>query len=173
MGNIVSYKDFNYIKMSNGLTDVFIEVIGISGSFLASEDFEKTMIIWILEKDQDSLGRGTIGFDLCEMLWDEEYFSKQKEFMLKVIKASKNKLGWNILGYEPNEELIMPTLSKFEHIIKTFKKEDIVNENIVEWVKDVYEYYPNYPAYDKCSKHNIFKTIFGCYICKRYGFLNE
>ena len=71
MENIVSYKDFNYIKMSNGLTDVFIEVIGISGSFLASEDFEKTMIIWILEKDQDSLGRGTIGFDVCEMLWYE------------------------------------------------------------------------------------------------------
>lgn len=172
MGNIVSYKDFDYIQMSNGLTDVFIEVIGISGSILASEDFEKTMTVWLLEKDQDSVGRGNINFDVCEMLWYEERFYKQKEFILKVIEASKNKLGWEILRYEPNEELIMPALSKFENIIKNFRKEDIVKENIVEWAKDVDEYYPNHPAYDKCSKHYTFKTIFGCYICKRYGIAN-
>ena len=34
-------------------------------------------------------------------------------------------------------------------------------------LSDVDEYYPNHPDYDKCSKHNMFKTIFGCYICKR------
>lgn len=63
MGNIISLNDktpkSDWISMSNGLTSVFISVLGLSGSRLAQTDDEKRLIVWLLEKDQSAVGIGT------------------------------------------------------------------------------------------------------------------
>ena len=48
MGNIISFKD-DSICISNGATDVFINLIALSGSELAKTDSEKRLIIWIIQ----------------------------------------------------------------------------------------------------------------------------
>lgn len=40
-------------------------------------------------KDQNIVGRGTVGFDITEMLWEKEYFERQKQFMLRVLDGVK------------------------------------------------------------------------------------
>ncbi|NSB14528.1 hypothetical protein [Clostridium beijerinckii] len=40
-------------------------------------------------------------------------------------KGVKEKLGWEILDYTPNEEIIFSFMDTFSDIIKKLKKEDI------------------------------------------------
>ena len=55
------------LQMSNGLTDVFVNVLVLSGSALARTVSEKRLIVWLAEKDQSRMGAGTVDFDLWEM----------------------------------------------------------------------------------------------------------
>lgn len=54
MGNVICLSDQisdpkNFLlSMSNGLTDVFISVLLLSGSQLAKDENEKRLIVWLL-----------------------------------------------------------------------------------------------------------------------------
>ena len=55
MANIIwlgAAENSQCIQMSNGLTDVFINVLVLSGSLLAHTSDEKRLIVWLAEKDQ-------------------------------------------------------------------------------------------------------------------------
>ena len=87
MGNIISLDTIGErISMSNGLTSVFIDVLGLSGTHLAKTAAEKRMIVWLLEKDQSAVGGGSVGFDVSEMPWTDTDFDDMKRFMLDVIE---------------------------------------------------------------------------------------
>ncbi len=77
------------LRMSNGLTSVFIEVLVISGSLLATTYREKEIIIWLAQRDQSVVGIGTVGFDIDEMPWTVDSFEREKEFVLYTISAAK------------------------------------------------------------------------------------
>lgn len=68
-----------------------------------------------MEKDQNVVGIGTVGFDITEMPWEKGYFEEQKTFMIQTLDGALNKVGWNTLRYEPNIEII-------ENRIKELKK---------------------------------------------------
>ena len=59
MGNIIdlspSMPSPACIQMSNGLTDVFLNVLILSGSALAKTVSEKRLIVWLAEKDQSRI----------------------------------------------------------------------------------------------------------------------
>lgn len=87
MGNIISLDTIGErISMSNGLTSVFIDVLGLSGTHLAKTAAEKRMIVWLLEKDQSAVGGGAVGFDVSEMPWVDTDFDDMKRFVLDVIE---------------------------------------------------------------------------------------
>ena len=68
MGNIICFNKNTPIDdcicMSNMATDVFINVLSLSGSILAETVEEKQLIVWLSEKDQKFAGLGTVGFDI-------------------------------------------------------------------------------------------------------------
>lgn len=161
MGNFVKFGD-EFIKMSNGLTGVFIDVLTLAGSQLAQTDDEKHLIVWLAEKDQNIIGMGTVSFDIRELPWKAEYFDNNKQFMLKVIEAAKNRTDWNKLGYQPNEEQIFEVLDKFANLISFIKIEDINQSTVQEGSDDYVSYFP------KCPKHGVLLTCFGCIICNAY-----
>ena len=138
MSNIIcsnnSSPDEN-IKMQNSLTDVFINVLSLSGSYLAKTVDEKRLIVWISEKDQ-TLGRGCVGFNICDMPWNKNTFYDNKKFILKVISSVKNKLGWEKLDYTPYEEWLLPCLDKFESLIKKMTINDIRENSLKEWIEN-------------------------------------
>ena len=84
MSNIISFNS-DTISMSNGLTDVFISVLVLSGSRLAETVDEKRLIVWFAEKDQSRVGMGTVGFDIREMPWNIERFEESRLFMLNTV----------------------------------------------------------------------------------------
>lgn len=161
MGNFVKFGD-EFIKMSNGLTAVIIDVLTLAGSRLARTDDEKRMIIWLAEKDQNIIGMGTVGFDICEMPWNTERFEDNKQFMLKVIEAAANRTDWDKLDYQPNEELIFEALNNFAKLISQVTAENIDENAVREWSEASENYFP------KCSKHGTLLTCFGCIICNAY-----
>lgn len=62
----------------------------LSGSELAKTNREKEFIIWLAQRDQNVVGRGTVGFDLDEMPWIEDDFPEMKsgfEIHLNILPA--------------------------------------------------------------------------------------
>ena len=134
MGNVIRFDENTpideWICMSNLTTDVFINVLSLSGSALAETVEEKQLIVWLSEKDQKFVGFGTVGFDIVEMPWKKETFSNNKIFLLNLTKSTKNRLGQEKLDYTP--EFVLPNLQKFREYIEKMTEYDIDDNAISE-----------------------------------------
>ena len=168
MANIISLDSINErISMSNGLTSVFIDVLGLSGTHLAKTDAEKRMIVWLLEKDQSAVGGGAVGCDISEMPWDDTAFDDIKRFLLDVIEGARQRDRWNFLDYQPDEALLFPCLDKFYKLIAAMDTSMLNQEAIQNWLRDTMEVPndPNICGYPCCQKHPVFLSVFGCHLC--------
>lgn len=154
-----------WISMSNALTSVFIDVLALSGSHLAVTDDEKRFIVWLSEKDQSKVGIGTVGFDIDEMPWNPLTFEDDKKFLLKTTYQAKNRFGWELLGYIPNEKFIFSVLDEFAELLKQMSIEDIQKDALSEWLAAAESDDPVLCGFPKCKKHNTLLTYFGCHIC--------
>lgn len=168
MGNIICFNRnspaHDCIRMSNGATDVFINVLAISGSALAETEQEKRLIVWLSEKDQ-KVGRGTVGFDIVEMPWQKETFAGDKAFLLRVIEAAENKLDWEKLDYTPNPDYILHNLYKFRKLMEKMTEQDIDENAAAEWLNGAESDDPVNCGFPRCKKHDTFLTFLGCQIC--------
>ena len=174
MGNIISFdgnisENDNSLSMSNGLTDVFLDYLLISGSELTKNDSEKILMVFLAEKQQSVIGIGDVDFDIIEMPWQKSTFENDKIFILKVInyarKLSFQKNIWNKLGYEPNRELLEYALDKFEILIKHMTENDIDSDSFENLFNESDKNNPIYCGFPKCPKHGIFLSFFGCKFC--------
>ena len=169
MSNIISF-DGNAthgdgsLAMPNGGTDVFINILALSGSAIAQTESEKRLTVYLSEKDQRT-GRGCVGFDIVEMPWDKETFEEDKKFMLQAINGARNKTGWEMLDYSPDEELISYYLDTFENLIKRMAADDIREYSLNHWLSLSERDDPIHCGFPRCKKHNTFLTCFGCQIC--------
>lgn len=152
--------------MSNGLTQVFIEVLLLSGSRLAKSDSEKRFVVWLAEQDQTKKGLGMVGFDICEMPWSVPTFESDKNFLLEVILQAKNKLDWEKLAYQPEETAIFVGLNCFFELVQQIQLCYIQSSSFLrEWLQEADNDDPILCGFPKCKKHNVFLSIFGCCIC--------
>ena len=169
MSNIIRFNDKtpvdDWLCMSNGATDVFINILVLSGSALAETEDEKQMIVWLSEKDQHTLGFGTVGFDVVHMPWSNINFASVKSFMLRVVDGALLKLNWNRLDYPPNEELVMPFLEKFKQYIDRMSEDDILENKRVKWLNTAEKDNPIKCGFPYCKKHGTLLSLFGCNLC--------
>lgn len=161
MGNSIDFKE-DYIQCSNGLTNVLLTTIGLSGSKYAVDEDEKNLIVWMMTCDQNRRGIGTVSFDLRELPWKKEKFQQQKTFLLKVLDGVKNKIGWEVLDYTPNEDILFGRIYGLKKMIEKMTVEDIDENSTLKWLKEDEMILKGYP---KCKKHNIFLSIYGCMAC--------
>lgn len=169
MGNIIRLSETSlleeWLKMSNGLTSVFLSVLGLSGSQIAKTEKERFLIVWLLEHDQSCCGIGTVDFDIVEMPWDKGSFFDQKLFILNVLNGVDNKIGWNRLDYIPKEEFINNCIKKLRIMLQKLTV-DMIDEHIInEWLKAADNNDPVRNGFPRCQKHNIFLSLYGCHIC--------
>lgn len=165
MGNRITnrrdYSDEEYLdkslKMSNGLTSVFIAVLALNASHLARTDREIQFAIWLASRDQAVVGIGTVGFDLRDMPWSVAHFEAEKGFLLRVIDAAKAKHLWERLDYEPREVWTLASLQKFRELIEDF------TEAFIEAGEIEPDNEPGPP--EKCPIHHIYLHWAGCVIC--------
>ena len=107
------------LNMSNGGTSMFINVLCLSGDRIAETESQKRFMVFLAEKNQTVCGIGTVGFDIVDMPWDRNSFDDDKPFMLRVIEGARHKLGWETLGYVPNEAFVAEYLDKFQKLVES------------------------------------------------------
>lgn len=164
MANIFTNKEVNdeFLRMSNGLTSVFIETFCLAGADLAKEQFEKDLMIWFGQRDWVIIGMGVEGFDISEIIWDIRIFSEQKRFVQLVIENIFEKSNWEYLSFEPNTDLLFEKLDGFKKMIHSFRAENVLK---LEDQEGIFEFNGVISKYDKCEKHKVYKHWQGCVVC--------
>lgn len=172
MGNTIALPDkisqlADSLNMSNGLTSVFIEVLVISGSILASTNREKELIIWLAQRDQSIVGIGTVGFKIDEIPWTTDSFDMEKAFIINTILHAKRSTGWERLSYIPNQVWLIDCLEKFQTMIAAFDKKDIDPGSYLQWTEiDADDESPTIPiGHPLCEEHFILLSCHGCILC--------
>lgn len=169
MGNRIklheNHENFEeHLKMSNGLTSVFIAVLVLSGSTLAQNKAEKEWMSWLASRDQGIHGRGAVGFCISDMPWTREGFVDEKDFVLRVIDGAREKLRWDVLNYNPTEEFVTFALDRFQNLINLFDEQYINEEAYQEWQSYLkkYGFSENPPM---CQHHAVYLHPAGCVLC--------
>lgn len=151
--------------MSNGGTSMFINILCLSGGRLAETESEKRLMVYLAEKNQSVCGIGTVGFDITDMPWKRNTFDDDKAFMLRVIEGAANKLGWETLDYEPDEEAAEEYLDAFRKLAERMTADDITESLLTEWLSDADENDPVRCGFPKCRIHNTYISVYGCQVC--------
>lgn len=146
--------------MSNSFTAVVIEVLAIAMSSLAANDAERALTVHIAGHDQNKVGSGCVGFDVCEISWTRERLEQEKAFLIAGADAAIAKLGWERLDYEPNHSHVAPMLQKFTALIEAVKPEDIR----LPRGKSLWDY-PAPEGFPRCERHGIYLHPAGCVAC--------
>ena len=169
MSNTIHLKRVSDIdlRMSNGLTHIFINTFAVAGSKLAKTEQEKKLVVFILEKNQYFVGMGNVGFDIGEMPWSLENFENEKAFVLSVLNGIRNKDGWETLGYPPREDWIFQCVDIFKQLIHNMTEDDIDFDEVKQWHEyaDKESEDPVNQGFPLCPVHNVLLTIFGCQVC--------
>ena len=107
------------------------------------------------------------GGELLIIKQEKHYYTydEDKAFMLRVIEGARQKLGWETLGYEPNEEFVAEYLDTFQKLIERMTAEDIIEESLTEWLSEADENDPTRCGFPKCKIHDAYISIHGCQVC--------
>lgn len=91
------------LSLSNGGTDVFVDVLMLAVSGLAAGDWDHRFATLLTLQDQNVLGRGAVGFDLEDIDWGRCPHERDaaKAFVLRVLDLALSRHRWDELGYEP------------------------------------------------------------------------
>ncbi len=117
------------------------------------------------EKNQTFCGIGTVGFNIVDMPWERDSFDEDKSFLLAVIEGARNKLGWETMDAQPNEEPVFDALDVFEKLVQRMEKADIREEALAGWLSRAEENDPVCCGFPKCKVHDTYVTLFGCQVC--------
>ncbi|MFB6819923.1 hypothetical protein ACFCV8_35885 [Streptomyces sp. NPDC056347] len=90
------------LSMSNGSTDVFVDVLVLAVSDLAESVWEYRFATLLTLQDQSAVGRGVVGFDLEEIDWGRSPGERAaaKGFVLRVLDLALRRHRWDELDYE-------------------------------------------------------------------------
>lgn len=168
------------VVMSDDLTDIFINVLALSGAEMARTESEIKFILYLSQSDQRFVGRGCVDFYIVDMPWNAATFDSDKIFLLSVIRGAKNKIGWTKLTYQPNVEYLFPILDRFAELVNRMTVNDILEREPNDWIIGPIKRTERlvsmglYPAYGvdplkegfpRCKIHHTYLTCFGCQIC--------
>ncbi|MGW1994926.1 hypothetical protein [Embleya sp. NPDC001921] len=108
------------LDLTNGGTEVFVEVMMLAVSLLAREPCEYRFAALMAAQDQNMVGRGCVGFDLDEIAWGStaEGQAEVRGFILRTIDLAAREHRWDELGYEP--PYVHGYLRRFRVMVKAF-----------------------------------------------------
>ncbi|GAA2376138.1 hypothetical protein [Streptomyces cuspidosporus] len=91
------------LSLSNGGTDVFVDVLTLAVSDLARDAWDHRFAALLTLQDQNVMGRGAVGFDLAEIDWGATGAerARAKRFVVRAAELALRRHRWEELGYEP------------------------------------------------------------------------
>ncbi|AKQ68300.1 hypothetical protein A176_005212 [Myxococcus hansupus] len=161
MGNVVTSRlepGAPDLRMSNGLTAVFFDVLSLAASRHARTPWELRLAQWLVEHDAERSGLGVVGFDVSELGWTLESFEAQRNFLLQLIDAALAREGWERLPFQPLESSLFPVLTQFRERVASLPRQDICVEESA-WIPE------DPPACGRCEVHQVYLHALGCILC--------
>ncbi|GKQ34848.1 hypothetical protein [Streptomyces sp. A012304] len=159
MGNVFRAGADN-LYLSNGGTEVFVEVLTLAVAELAAEPWELRFGALLAAQDQRVMGRGAVGFDLTELDWGATAAERAaaRGFLLRVIDLAAGRHRWDELGYDP--PYVSDHLLRFRRMVEAFEPPATAPPG---------EALPA-PAVASCAAHRVLSGLplwEGCVFCHR------
>lgn len=164
MGNRITHRALDpegesAVDMSNGGTSVLLSVLLLAGSHLASDDWDRRLVMWLATRDQSIVGVGTVGFDLEHLAWTDADFARQKAFVLSVIDLALRRHRWDRLGYEP--PFVEDYLLRLRTLVSRFQREHIGKGPPRSW-----PWHDERTDFPRCPDHDVVMGFFEtCLLC--------
>ncbi|RKN65503.1 hypothetical protein D7231_24740 [Streptomyces klenkii] len=164
MGNVFGGGEKS-LYLSNGGTEVFIDVLMLAVSDLAHEEWDYRFAALLTLQDQNVMGRGAVGFDLQDIAWGTtpRERARSKDFVLRATALALSGHRWSELGYDP--PLVRDHLHRFIAMVESFAPADAAHPA------------GGFPGPDdrataSCAQHRILSALphwEGCFLCTRPG----
>ncbi|MFJ4539921.1 hypothetical protein ACIP39_28735 [Streptomyces tibetensis] len=149
------------LDLSNGGTEVFVEVLMLAVSALAREAWDFRFAALLTLQDQNVMGRGAVGFHLEEVDWGAGEFerARSKDFVLRATALAASGYRWSELGYHPAR--VHDYLDRFRIMVEHFTPEAGSGPH------------HHFPAPDRaamtsCTRHRVLSALpywEGCFLC--------
>lgn len=147
------------LRMSNGLTAVFFDVLVLAGSDLARTPWEKKLVYWLVQHDPARSGLGVLGFDVAAMGWTRDNFEREKRFVLSIIDAAHRRHGWDRLPFSPRERDLFDALERLRGFVEEFSPDALDQLPDGTWIPD------ELPDERLCKAHRVYLHETGCIVC--------
>ncbi|MDL2076395.1 hypothetical protein QNN03_08080 [Streptomyces sp. GXMU-J15] len=162
MGNVFR-GDGQNLDLSNGGTEVFVEVLMLAVSDLAEDEWDYRFAALLTLQDQNVMGRGAVGFDLGDIAWGASPAerARSKQFVLRAVELALSGHRWGELGYDP--PFARDYLRQFKSMVETFEPTD--DRRRGQGFPS-----PEERARASCVQHRILNALphwEGCFLCNR------
>ncbi|QDQ09501.1 hypothetical protein [Streptomyces spectabilis] len=151
------------LYLSNGGTEVFIDVLMLAVSDLADGEWEHRFAALLTLQDQSVMGRGAVGFDLRDIDWGASPTerARAKDFVLRSAALALSRHRWRELPYEP--PFAHRYLLQFSTMVESF-----VPTSAPRPGGDFPS--PQERAVASCTRHRVLSALphwEGCFLCNR------
>ncbi|WP_336054771.1 hypothetical protein [Streptomyces sp. CA2R101] len=162
MGNVFGGGE-QRLYLSNGGTEVFIDVLMLAVSDLADDVWDYRFAALLTLQDQNVMGRGAVGFDLQDIAWGStpRGRARSKDFVLRATTLALTRHRWSELEYAP--AFARDYLNQFKAMVESF-----VPTHDTHLVGDFPG--PDARAMASCSQHRILSALphwEGCFLCTK------
>jgi hypothetical protein len=146
--------------MSNGTTSVFVSVLSLAASALATSDRAREIAVWLASHDQSIFGVGVVGFDISGLPWSRATFAEDRAFVLEILAAVRGKTGWERLDYPPREDLNSECTDALGRMIEAFDVRDAFTDDEAIWT-----FCDRPDRFETCPIHAVYLHVGGCVVC--------
>ncbi|TCC30144.1 hypothetical protein [Kribbella speibonae] len=144
------------LKLSNGATAVFLDVLALPACELAETDFERGFALLLCNS---RIGLGNDGFDLDELPWSGAGWEAEREFLLRVVRLAVSRFRWELLRYEP--PYVEVYLGEYERVVREFRPPAEPVELPRLWDPEPVE-----AAFVRCPEHGLYLGDYtDCRLC--------
>ncbi|TDC28008.1 hypothetical protein E1265_00265 [Streptomyces sp. 8K308] len=108
------------VYLSNGGTEVLVDVLTLAVAELACRRWHFRFGMLIATQDQSMWGRGAVGFHLSELDWGATpvEWATNRRFVLDVVGLAAARHRWDELGYDPPHA--SADLAEYREIVAAF-----------------------------------------------------
>jgi hypothetical protein len=150
-----SASELTELRLSNGGTDVFFDVLTLAGCDLAGTPWQQNLVLHFA--DGHRLGMGMSGFDLSDLPWTENW-PAEKAFFLRLIDLAASQHGWSELRYDP--PYAVTWLAAYRAMVAGFVPAPKTEPGRADWRTA-----PRAEWLARCRSHNLYQGELGCRLC--------
>jgi hypothetical protein len=143
------------MKLSNGGSEVFLDVLAMPACELAQTAFERGFALLLCNS---RIGLGNEGFDLDELPWSADW-EAERAFLLRVIELAQSHFHWELLSYEPPHA--DRYLADYAEVVRTYHPPTQPVDLPRMWDPS-----PVAAAFTRCPKHGLYLGDYtDCRLC--------